>query len=99
MWTEDKIRRRLDGTFTRFTFDGRIVVDTVPDDFLPEHGRNLGGREEGYRPVSYCRWLPEEDTILVELRQRGETLAYIAGLLGRSEDSTIKRARYLRKNR
>lgn len=93
-WTEADIRRVLDGTFTRVTYEGKIITDTVEPDFLPYTG-NKGERPKGYSKPQYP-WSKTEDEILCQMRLRNRPFAEIAWTVNRSEEATKKRYKILR---
>lgn len=93
-WTEDRIRERLDGTFTRLEPDGRVRVVECPKDYMPKH--QPGGRQLGEQVDNVQRWTPEEDVILLELRRRRFNMERIGEILKRSEYSVVHRWRLLK---
>lgn len=96
-YTEDAIRRVLDGTFTRVTYENRVVTENVSDGFLP--GYSGQGRPIGYKAAKpQVAWTPAEDEVLCTMRLRNKPFAEIAWIIDRSEESTKKRYRTLRVN-
>jgi hypothetical protein len=89
-WTENMIRERLDGTYTRLLHNGQIEVVEVGVGYLP--GQPLGTP----KAKPQAAWSPEEDDTLCRLRRLGRPFNEIAWLLSRSEDSAKKRLRALR---
>ncbi len=94
-WTEAMISECLDGTWTRVTYDGKVVTEPVDDGCAP--AKKSGGRYRGYKAARpQIAWLPAEDEILCAMRLRNRPFAEIAWLVSRSEESTKKRYRVLR---
>jgi hypothetical protein len=87
---EDRIKLHLDGTFTRLQYDGRIVTEFVELDFIPTHRPKPVGRESG-KTGKYRAWVPDDDTWLNELRNKGIPRHQIAEIMGRSEESVRRR--------
>lgn len=93
-WTEDMIRERLDGTFTRVHYDGKIVVEAVDDNYSP--GMSTVGRKPGATSKPQVAWTAAEDELLCQMRAKGRPFNEISWLLARSEESAKKRFRMLR---
>jgi hypothetical protein len=93
-WTEEKIKDVLDGTFTRVTYEGKIVTETYEGSGSPTSN---GGRPKGTK-VSQWPWTTQEDELLCQMRLRNRPFSEIAWLVNRSEDATKKRYRALRVN-
>ena len=95
-WTEEDIRRSLDGTFTSMDWGrNRAVTYFVPTDHIPRH---IDVRGEACAEPE--KWTPDEDMRLVELVKQGTTrLPDLAAELDRSEESVHSRLRRLRKAR
>jgi len=95
MWTEEKIREYLDGTFTRVTYEGKIVTEEVDGNETPNYNR--AGRPLGYKTHKpQLAWTPAEDELVCAMRLRNRPFREIAWLVNRSEESTKKRYRVLR---
>ena len=100
VWTEELIRKHLDGTFTQVDHDGKVRVGSVEDDFMPKYPSNgpikiisaLG--EKKYTP-----WGPTEDDLLLALRRKNYPLHEIAAHMERSEEAVRKRLAVLRLHR
>lgn len=96
-YTEAVIKQVLDGTFTRVTYENRVVTDNVSDDFMPKYSGQ--GRPIGYKAAKpQVAWTPHEDEILLTMRLRNKPFAEIAWTIDRSEESAKKRYRTLRVN-
>lgn len=93
-WTEADIRRVLDGTFTRVTYEGKVITENVEPDFIPYIG-NKSGRPKGYSKPQ-LHWTPTEDEILWQMRLRNRQFSEIAWIVNRSVDATKKRYKILR---
>lgn len=97
--TEQIIRAKLDGTFTRVRDDGKVVTQVVPLDYIPDHQKKALPENHGMRgPGKGIRhlWTAEEDVELVELRRQGWSKMRCALHFGASEDSVRRRIRDLR---
>ena len=95
LWTENAIKECLDGTWTRVTYEGKVVTENVEPDFEPY--ANRGGRPKGYKaPKPQCLWTPEEDDLVCQMRLRNRPFAEIAWMVSRSEEATKKRYKLLR---
>lgn len=90
MWTEERIRQYLDGTFTYVRADGSIGTSDVETDFIPRH---IGLKRERERIAPVKPWQPAEDQTLKELRRRKFTIPQIAVLLDRTDESVKARLR------
>lgn len=94
-WTEAAIKDVLDGTFTRVTYENKVVTENVEPDFEPY--ANRGGRPKGYKAAKpQCLWTPAEDEIVCQMRLRNRPFAEIAWMVSRSEEATKKRYKLLR---
>lgn len=92
---ERLMRQQLDGTFTRITQEGRILTVEVPVDYTPKHF-HAGNATRGKSLQASRRWSPEEDSIVLDARRNGMSLATIAEMVKRTEESTRKRIQVLR---
>ena len=90
IWTEERIKSYLEGTFTRLHYDGRIVTEFVDLDFIPTHTPARAGRERGHKAM-YHVWTDDDDTFLRELRNKGIPRHKIAEIMDRSEESIRRR--------
>ena len=87
-WTEQHIRRALDGTFTHFAHGGsrgtRTVTEDVPLDFVPDYNPPpeppLAPSTKG---ILRKPWAPSEDELLLALRKDGVTLNACTEILRR----------------
>ena len=96
-YTEAVIKSVLDGTFTRVTYECKVVTDSVSHTFMP--GYSGQGRPMGYKAAKpQVAWTPQEDDILLTMRLRNKPFAEIAWTIDRSEESAKKRYRTLRVN-
>ena len=96
-YTEAVIKEVLDGTFTRVTYENKVVTDSVSAGFSP--GYTGQGRPIGYKASKpQVAWTPKEDEILLTMRLRNKPFAEIAWIIDRSEESAKKRYRTLRVN-
>jgi len=95
-YTEAAIREVLDGTFTRVTYENKVVTEILDD---CEPTRRKPGRKFGYKaskPQTY--WTPQEDDTLLTMRLRNRPFSEIAWVINRSLESVKKRYRVLRVN-
>jgi len=100
-FTEQDIKRALDGTFTRLGADG-IKTVKVPIEHMPDHvGREQLHRQEmtDFAPLkpSGERWTDEEDAEIVKLVKQRFTYASIGRKLGRTHSALQNRVYGLRK--
>lgn len=93
-WTEADISRVLDGTFTRVTYEGKVVTEIVEPDFIPYIGNKSGQPNRYKKPIPL--WTAEEDDILLQMRLRNRPFAEIAWTVNRGEEATKKRYQLLR---
>lgn len=92
-WTEDDIRRSLDGTLTRIDYEKkRTITVLVGESYVPAH--NAVGIPIGSRHKK-VRWDEADDLIALELNRRHMLTRDIAEKLGRTEDSVNARLRRL----
>lgn len=92
-YTEAEIRDALDGTFTRVTYDGKIVTDIVGDDFRPSFKPPTA--HAGAKRGNYAHWTENDDAVLLGMKQRCHSNAEIAAILDRTTDAIKSRLQYL----
>jgi hypothetical protein len=92
---EQYMRRKLDGTFTRITSEGRVVVEDVSPDYTP---RMCRGWKNQHIEFTYIAWTPAEDERLIELRRNKAAVKFIAYKLGRSVGGVKSRLRILNRD-
>jgi hypothetical protein len=96
MWTEQDIRKSLDGTFMKLKASGKFEQQKVPLDFIPSH-TPLGGRNRQCTTRAGRRlWTREEHMQLYRMMGEGMTQASMARRLGRAESVVGGRAAKIR---
>lgn len=94
-WTEAAIKAVLDGTFTKVTYEGKVITEAVDPDFLPPAAG--GGRPHGTKNAKpHAYWSQADDELLQQMRLRNKPIAEIAWILNRTPEATKKRAAVLR---
>ena len=94
-WTEARIRELLDGTWTRFTHEGKVVTDILEPGEDPPIVK--GGRPKGVKNIKpHSFWTPQDDDLIITQRRRNMPFREIAWLVNRTEESTKKRYKVLR---
>lgn len=95
-WTEELIRRALDGTFTRFdTVNGGVRTAIVEPDHRPSHHISAGGGSTKGVSKDYRRFSPADDAMIMAMKAKGFSARHIARAIGRHDDTGINK-RYRR---
>ena len=93
--TEAYMKAYLDGWF--FTLDherGRVLSNSVPLDYIPDHRPKFLYDAEVENPNAYP-WSESEDLRILELRRQGMTFREIAKVFNMANSSIVKRFRQI----
>jgi hypothetical protein len=95
MTLEELMKSKLDGTFTKFTSEGRVKTIDVEVEYIPKKCR---GWKNQYRDRSErIAWTQADDDFLLTLREQKTAIKYIAYKMDRTPSSVKNRLEILRR--
>lgn len=95
MTLEELMKAKLDGTFTKFTPEGRVRTIDVDVEYIPKKCR--GWKNQYAEKLERVAWTPADDDLLLTLREQKTAIKYIAYKMDRTPSSVKSRLELLRR--